>query len=85
MLTTRSDGIDAIATFLKDLNTIDCEGLVITPESKLGDDLGLNSLSILLLVVWIKENLNGDVFSAVDNVSDLVKVSDVLALMVDAT
>jgi hypothetical protein len=82
MLTTRSDGIEAIARFLKDLNTIECDGLVITPDSRLGDDLGLNSLSILLLVVWIKDNMNDNVFSAVDNVSSLVKVSDVLSLMV---
>lgn len=80
-MTASHSGLDVIATFLKDLNTIDCDGLTITPDSLLSDDLGLNSLSTLLLVVWIKDHVRPDVFDRVRNVSDLVSVRDVLALM----
>jgi len=83
-MSASTGGIAAIATFMKELNTLDCGQLTITADSRLTEDLGLNSLSILLLVVWIKDNVNGDVFEQVGNVSNLQKVSDVLALMKDA-
>lgn len=80
-MSTTANNLEVIAKFITELNVPGCDRITIRPDSHLSDDLGLNSLAVLLMIVWIKDNVNEEVFNHVEDVNSLVKVSDVLALM----
>lgn len=73
---TKNELFDRIATILHD--TFEIDPAKITPESRLYDDLDIDSIDAVDLIVQLKpllgRNLQPDAFKAVRTVQDVVDV-----------